>query len=261
MAPRYSAQLPPDTPSSEQRQDTLAAPTTTVSVRPAQAVVPPQRLDAPAQPVAPQRNVSQEKSDGPRYARDPDLERITVSALRQSEDGLYRLGPGDKLRVTVFNEADLSGEFTIDGQGFVRLPLLGQVQAAGLTSYGLEGRIADNLAQGGFLVSPRVAIEVTSYRPFYILGEVAKPGEYPYVNSMSAPNAIALAGGYTDRAVQSTIYIRRLGEKRERELAADESTRIYPGDVVRVSRSTYWAIMTWLSPIISPFATVAYLLK
>jgi polysaccharide export outer membrane protein len=194
-----------------------------------------------------------------RPGREP--ERITVTALRQSDDSLYRLGPGDKLRITVFNETDLSGDFSLDGQGFVRLPLLGQIQAAGLTSFALESRISESFTAGGYLVSPRVAVEITGYRPFYILGEVTKPGEYPYVNSMTATNAIALAGGFTDRAVQSTIYVRHQGEVVEQELELGENARIYPGDMVRVRRSTYWTVMTWLSPIISPFATVAYLLK
>jgi polysaccharide export outer membrane protein len=117
------------------------------------------------------------------------------------------------------------------------------------------------LIQGGFLLTPRVNVEVTTHRPFYIIGEVAKPGEYPYVNAMSVPNAIALAGGYTDRAAESAVYIRHQGETKGREVPADESTRIRPGDVVRVERTTYWSIMTLLSPLISPFATAAYLLK
>lgn len=203
-------------------------------------------------------------------ARDEDIQRRSlprqpdtapVNGLRPSEDGGYRLGTGDKLRVTVFNEADLSGEFEIDGQGFVRLPLIGETAAAGLTTYGLEARIAAALLGGGFLVNPRVSVEVTTYRPFYIIGEVSKPGEYPYVNAMSVPNAIALAGGYTDRAVTSEIYIRHQGETEEREMPADETTRIRPGDVVRVGRTAYWSVMTLLAPLISPFATTAYLLK
>ncbi|GAA0534175.1 protein involved in polysaccharide export with SLBB domain [Rhizomicrobium palustre] len=257
--PHYSVQSAPD-------DAPLSAPTERVSVapsgdaarlapdaprNPATASTPPAQLRSSAAPAA---------YSAANPAQNPD-EHITISALRQGEDGLYRLGPGDKLHVIVFGEGDLTGDFTIDGQGFVRLPLVGQVQAAGLTSFGLESRIADSLINGGYLVQPRVAVEILSYRPFYILGEVAKPGEYAYVNAMSAPNAIALAGGYTDRAVTDTIYIRHQGESREHELAADETTRIRPGDVVRVRRSTYWAIMTLLSPIISPFATVAYLLK
>ncbi len=268
--PRYAAQIAPD----QDDGGPIAAPTTRVSVSPAQ---PPYNTRYSAQEAAPPSTAVPQQpapqSDTPRYARAPapsanpapvtntDIERITVSALRQSDDSLYRLGPGDKLRITVFNETDLSGDFAIDGQGFVRLPLLGQIQAAGLTSFALESRIAEAFTGGGYLVSPRVAVEITGYRPFYILGEVAKPGEYPYVNSMTAPNAIALAGGFTDRATQSIIYVRHQGETTEHEISLDESARIYPGDMVRVRRSTYWSVMTWLSPIISPFATVAYLLK
>lgn len=256
--PRYSAQLAPDdamTPPLEAAPQAAPTQAVTRGPTPLRDPVPSAAPDGPATAMPP--------ADGPMpaYARDPTDERITVSALRQSEDSQYRLGPGDKLHVIVFNEPDLSGDFTLDGQGYVRLPLLGQVQAAGLTSFGLESRISDHLISGGFLVQPRVAVEITGYRPFYIMGEIAKPGEYPYVNAMSAPNAVALAGGYTDRAIQSSIYVRHEGETREHELPADETTRIRPGDVVRVGRSTYWTIMTWLSPIISPFATVAYLLK
>lgn len=249
-APRYSAQIPPSR--EEAAPSPAAAPTAKVDVQ--QVTAPAAQADAPqpvSQPTTPPRYTAQGSSD----------ERITVTALRGSEDGLYRLGTGDKLRITVFNEADLSGEFTIDGQGYVRLPLIGQVPAAGLTSFGLESRIGEKLAGGGYLVNPRVAVEVTTYRPFYILGEVAKPGEYPYVNGMSVPNAIALAGGYTDRAVTSTIYIRRQGENDEQALEADETTPIHPGDVVRVRRTVYWTVMTWLAPIFSPFATAAYMLK
>lgn len=251
--PRYAVQGTPDDGAP------IASPTARVSVSQTEA---PTRYSA--QNAAPQQapqQLQQPQPDAPRYARDLELERITVSALRQSDDSLYRLGPGDKLRITVFNETDLSGDFAIDGQGYVRLPLLGQVAAAGLTSFALESRISESFTAGGYLVSPRVAVEITSYRPFYILGEVTKPGEYPYVNSMTATNAIALAGGFTDRAVQSSIYVRHQGETVEHEIDTEQNARIYPGDMVRVRRSTYWTVMTWLSPIISPFATVAYLLK
>ena len=238
--PRYATMVPPAR--DEVMAPPAAAPTVPVAVTP---VVQDEGIQR--QPL-------------PRAAA-PSVESVTVQGLRQSEDGGYRLGTGDKLRVTVFNELDLSGDFTIDGQGFVRLPLIGQTQAAGLTTYGLETRIAASLQSGGYLVNPRVSVEVTTYRPFYIIGEVSKPGEYAYVNAMSVPNAIALAGGYTDRAVTSTIYVRHQGERDERELAADETTRIRPGDVVRVGRTGYWTVMTMLAPLISPFSAAAYLLK
>jgi protein involved in polysaccharide export with SLBB domain len=240
--PRYATMVPPG--GGDMAGAPVAAPTTPVAVTPSAA---PQDEGIQRQPM-------------PRYAAAP-AESVTVQGLRQSEDGGYRLGTGDKLRITVFNETDLSGDFQIDGQGFVRLPLIGQTPAAGLTSYGLETRIAASLRDGGYLVNPRVAVEVTTYRPFYIIGEVSKPGEYPYVNAMSVPNAIALAGGYTDRAVMSTIYVRHQGEREEHEMSADETTRIRPGDVVRVGRTAYWTVMTMLAPLISPFSAAAYLLK
>ncbi|MDB5735534.1 MAG: hypothetical protein JWN16_2171, partial [Alphaproteobacteria bacterium] len=145
----------------------------------------------------------------------------------------YVLGTGDKLKLTVFDETDLSGDYTVDSTGFVRLPLIGQVRAAGLTSSQLEGTIGSALAQG-YLKSPRVSVAVTTYRPFYIIGAVNRPGEYPYVDHMNALNAIALAGGYTTTAVESVVYVRREGSNEEVEMATDRSTAIHPGDVVRV---------------------------
>jgi polysaccharide export outer membrane protein len=231
----------------------VAAPTTPVTV----AEAPSPDNSAPAQwrpPAVPQ----------PRYATmeaPPQNETVTVIGLRPSQDTSYRLDTGDTVRVTVFGETDLSGSFEIDSQGYVRLPLIGPVPAAGLSTYGLETRVAGSLVQGGFLLTPRVNVEVTTYRPFYIIGEVAKPGEYPYVNAMSVPNAIALAGGYTEHAAESEVYVRHQGETKGQDLPADESTRIRPGDVVRVDRSTYWSVVSLLAPLISPLATVAYLLK
>ncbi len=247
--PRYATMISPgDDDALVDGAKPTAAPTTPVSTAPVQPVAAVQPQDAPAQP---------------RYAsmEPPQTETVTVTGLRPSEDTTYRLGTGDTVRVTVFGETDLSGEFQIDSQGYVRLPLIGQVPAAGLSTYGLESRVAASLTQGGYLINPRVNVEVTTYRPFYIIGEVAKPGEYAYVNAMSVPNAIALAGGYTEYAAESEVFIRHQGEVKGQEVAADESTRVRPGDVVRVERTTYWSIMTMLAPLISPFATAAYLLK
>ena len=106
----------------------------------------------------------------------------------------YTLGSGDKIRLIVFGEEDLSGEFVVDDAGFVRLPLIGQIAAAGRTVRQLEGDIASKLG-AQYLKDPRVSIEVVNYRPFYIIGEVNKPGEYPFVAGMSVMNAVAMAGG------------------------------------------------------------------
>jgi protein involved in polysaccharide export with SLBB domain len=108
----------------------------------------------------------------------------------------YTLGAGDKLRVIVFNEPDLSGEFTVDSDGGMAMPLIGEVKAAGLTVRQLETAIANTLKRG-YMVDPQVAVEILETRPFYILGDVRQPGSYPFVNGMTVLNAMALAGGNT----------------------------------------------------------------
>ena len=168
----------------------------------------------------------------------------------------YQLGTGDKVRVIVFGEEDLSGEFQIDGNGRISLPLIGEVQASGQTGAGLEQDIAGRLADG-YLQNPRVSVEITVYRPFYVIGEINKPGEYAYVNGMSALNAIALAGGFTQKADEDVLYIRRNGSTREEKVPADQMTRILPGDVVRVPITFFWSAMSVVSPLAAP-AALAY---
>jgi polysaccharide export outer membrane protein len=164
------------------------------------------------------------------------LPALYVSSVAPGTSALnegYRLGTGDKIRVTVYGEPDLSGEFQVDGSGFVRLPLVGQVSASGHTIREFEGDVAARLSEG-YLRSPRVSAEVVNYRPFFILGEVNKPGEYPYVNGMNVVTAVALAGGFTYRADEGDVYIRR-GGKPEEEYPADETTAVLPGDIIRVT--------------------------
>ena len=145
----------------------------------------------------------------------------------------YRLGAGDKIRVTVFGEADLSGEFVVDGGGYIRLPLIGEVKAIGLSARIFETEIEKQLKEG-YLKEPRVNVEVTAYRPFYILGEVNRPGPYPFVNGMTVLNAIALAGGYTYRANERVGVIRRAGQAKEERLPLDQTVKIYPDDIITV---------------------------
>jgi polysaccharide export outer membrane protein len=146
----------------------------------------------------------------------------------------YRLGSGDKIHVSVFGQADLNGDYVVDGAGFVQLPLIGLVQAAGLTVVEFQTAIASKYADG-YLVNPNLEVDVSGYRPFYIIGEVKTPGQYAYVNGMSILNAVALAGGYSDRADKSEVYIRRNGASKEVELPADETTKVNPGDIIRIS--------------------------
>jgi protein involved in polysaccharide export with SLBB domain len=175
---------------------------------------------------------------------------------QHASDFDYVLGQGDRLRLIVFGESDLSGEFTIDGAGFVRLPLVGEVRAAGYTAPQLEGAVAAALNQG-YLKSPRVAVEVASYRPFYIIGAVNRPGQYPYVDHMNALNAVALAGGFQTTAVESVVFIRREGSNQEVEMPVDRTTDIRPGDVVKVHTTIFSDAVSLLSPFSGVAASAA----
>jgi protein involved in polysaccharide export with SLBB domain len=145
----------------------------------------------------------------------------------------YRLGPGDALRVTVFRHEDLSGEFTLDGDGYFALPLVGEILGGGRSARQLENEIEVALKSGGYLVEPQVSIQVLNYRPFYIIGEVNNPGSFEYVNGMTVINAVALAGGFTYRADQDDIVISRGGSSGP-ELEAAPDTEVLPGDIIEV---------------------------
>ena len=146
----------------------------------------------------------------------------------------YKLGSGDKIRVIVFGETDLSGEFSVSGEGKVALPLIGEIPAAGDNASQLQDRITEALANG-YLKKPRVSVEVLSFRPYYILGEVGKPGEYPYVNGMTVDRAVATASGYTYRANHKKAYIKRANSSREEEVLLNQGILIQPGDTIRIA--------------------------
>ena len=145
----------------------------------------------------------------------------------------YLLGPGDKIRVTVFGHEDLSGEFEVDAAGNVALPLIQSVPAQGLTPMALEKEISSRL-EPDYLRDPKVSVEVLTYRPFYIYGEVMKPGSYPYVNGMTVHNAIALAGGFSYRARTSSVRLRRTKDGQQSESDVPLETSVMPGDVIEV---------------------------
>jgi polysaccharide export outer membrane protein len=145
----------------------------------------------------------------------------------------YRLGPGDKVRVTVFGDDQLSGEFQLDANGTIDMPLIGRVDAQGSTTRELSEAVTQKLSKD-YLKNPKVSVEVTEYRPFYILGEVKNPGSYPFVNGMRVMNAIALAGGFTYRAREGHMKINRDIDGKVEELDADQTTVVLPGDVIEV---------------------------
>jgi len=155
----------------------------------------------------------------------------TVSVPAESYQ--YALGAGDKVRIIVFGEPDLSGEFTVSGEGKVALPLIGEIVASGKTASALQSGISDALKQG-YLNNPRVAVEVLTFRPFYILGEVNKPGEYPYVTGMTVDRAVATASGYTYRADRKKVYIKRAGKDAEDVEKMNSPVVVQPGDTIRI---------------------------
>ena len=162
-----------------------------------------------------------------------------ASAVREPFDaGDYRLGSGDEVRLTVFGEQDLSGTYAVDGRGEVTLPLVRGVVAAGLTAPELADAIADALRQG-FLRDPRVTVEVATYRPYFILGEVARPGTYPYQNGLTVLNAVATAEGFTYRANERSVFIRRDGEAQEHRFVLDSATTVRPGDTIRIGERLF----------------------
>ena len=146
----------------------------------------------------------------------------------------YRLGPGDTVRLLTYGEDALSGEFRVSAAGTIAVPLLGGVRAAGLTPAALGQSVADRLKQGKLLENPSVAAEVTSYRPIFVLGEVNKPGEYPYQPGMTVVTAAAVAGGFTYRAIEGYVSVVRTVDGRAVEGKATRQTYLQPGDVVTV---------------------------
>jgi protein involved in polysaccharide export with SLBB domain len=145
----------------------------------------------------------------------------------------YTLGAGDKLRITVYNETDLSGEFEVNGEGYVSVPLLGQIKVLGQTTSEVQTLLTQKYGKD-YLVNPSVSIEVTNYRPFFIIGEVNRPGGYPYVNGMTIINAVALAGGYTPRANHDRIKVKHGSDTTAQQQEVKEDSAVLPGDVIEV---------------------------
>jgi polysaccharide export outer membrane protein len=150
------------------------------------------------------------------------------------EDGAYTLDSGDKLRIVVFGQDTLSNNYTVDAQGTVSLPLVGAVGARGLTTSQLGSAIAGRL-RSGYVRDPSVAVEIETYRPFFVLGEVTFPGQYPYVPNMTVENAIAIAGGFTPRAAKDKVSITRKVQGAPSRLVLPLRYPLRPGDTIEVS--------------------------
>ncbi len=163
---------------------------------------------------------------------------IASPAKGQEADGEYRVGAGDKLSIIVFGHDDLSREVLVDGSGRVSLPLLGQLEVEGRTVAELQEDVTEALDRD-FIVDPRVSIEVVTYRPFFILGQVNKPGRYPYIEGMTVRMAVALAGGFTRRAEEDTAVVIRGDDPEGERGTVQLDTSIGPGDTVEVERRLF----------------------
>jgi polysaccharide export outer membrane protein len=211
------------------------------------------------------KDVSVTRTAAPRPVRDPSYDPIfdprnhKVSARRmrryphanltewkdRSRDGFafaniiadhgnsYQLDTGDVVRIDVFEQANLSRLYRIDGGGFVSMPLVGSVAARGLTTQALEQEVAEKLRQS-YIRDPKVTVEISTHRPFYILGEVRKSGQFPYVLGMTVETAVAIAGGYSPRANQrKAMVIRRIGGRLVRAYVPN-NYQLRPGDTLKV---------------------------
>ncbi|GBR00874.1 polysaccharide biosynthesis/export family protein [Acetobacter oeni] len=152
--------------------------------------------------------------------------------------GFYRLGAGDQIRVLTYNDPQLSNTFTVGDVGTIAFPLIGAVKAAGETSQGLASELSNALSSRGLLHNPSISVEVTQYRPIFILGEVSRPGQYQYLPGMTMQSAVALAGGYTYRAIKDTASAERTEGLKENQQPVTgkikPDTLLAPGDVVTV---------------------------
>ncbi|MFD2264715.1 polysaccharide biosynthesis/export family protein [Lacibacterium aquatile] len=159
-------------------------------------------------------------------------ENAPMTAANPAEG--YLLEPGNRVRIMIFGESNMSGDFLVDTVGTISMPLIGNIAASGTTVQGLSKRIEEKLKQDGYLKEPRINVEILTFRPFYVLGEVRQPGEFPYSNGMTVLSAIARAGGYDYRARQSDVVLVRMVNGQQKDYRATERTPILPGDIVRV---------------------------
>ena len=162
-------------------------------------------------------------------SQEPGLNQPLPSAVNE----VYKLGSGDVIKITVFKQEELSGEYTINGAGQIALPLIGDVNTKDLTVKQVEEAIANKL-KPDYLLNPRVNVQVLNYRPFYILGEVKEPRSYPYVDGMTYLNAVAIAGGFTYRAKEDHVMVIRMNDPKKNEIRLNMDEKVMPGDVIHV---------------------------
>ena len=169
-------------------------------------------------------------SSAPTFAQSPV---VAPSVLSEAEAANYQLGPGDKLSVITFDEPQLTGIFAVGASGSVSLPWVGDVPASGHTEAEIRDQIVTRL-KNGFILNPQVSIQVLSLRPYFILGEVNKPGQYPFLSGLTVMAAVATAEGFTYRADKKHVYIKHAGQTDEQKLRMLPATPVQVGDTVRI---------------------------
>jgi protein involved in polysaccharide export with SLBB domain len=158
---------------------------------------------------------------------------VNTASATTAEIPVYRLGADDRLRINVYGEEALNAEYLVGSDGNISFPLIGMIQAKGLTLAELRTELTRRLAESA-LNDPKVSVDVVEYRPFYVLGEVQKAGQYPYRTGMTVMAAIATAGGFTYRANQKTVLIQRFGSAAEESYRLGPQTFVLPGDTIRI---------------------------
>ncbi len=159
--------------------------------------------------------------------------RYRAELFDSSATAPYRLASGDRLRIIVFGQDSLTNAYSVDGAGRISMPLIGLIDAYGLTTADLERRLEQRL-RGGYLREPRISVEVEAYRPFFILGEITNAGQYPYINGMTVQNALAVSGGFGPRAQRDWVDLTRIVNGEPITGAVPITQSILPGDTITV---------------------------
>ena len=192
------------------------------------------RTTAPVAAAQPQSDLDS-IAYGQSYAMSPAPTAVAYAAAPAPVryDAAYRLDAGDKLRVVVYGQEGLTNTYAIDAGGSITMPLIGSVPARGRTPAGLASEITAKL-RNGYIRDPSVAVEIEAYRPFFILGEVAAPGQYPYVPNMSVESAVAIAGGFSPRARRDRVTLTHTDASGSARIVVPLGTALSPGDTVLV---------------------------
>jgi polysaccharide export outer membrane protein len=192
------------------------------------------RRSAPVVVVQPQSDLDS-MAYGQSWAMAPAPTAVAYAAapMPMAHEAAYRLDAGDKLRVVVYGQDGLTNTYAIDAGGSITMPLIGPVPARGRTPAGLASEITGKLRRG-YIRDPSVAVEIESYRPFFILGEVAAPGQYPYVPNMSVESAVAIAGGFSPRARRDRVTLTHTDGSGSSRNVVPLGTALSSGDTVLV---------------------------